>query len=235
MEDEVLDWIKSYRKMLKWEWSDDPHMFALWNRLLLEANYKPEKWHGRTIESGQLVTSLSGLSERSGISVQSLRTCLQRLVDSKQISKESTNKYTIITICNYERYQAKNTPNQQTDNNPPSNEPQENDGVLEVLTGEDNIPQSQPKVGYEIYGSFKNVQLKPSEYRTLEMNYSKAALDEAIENLSCKLADGTAQSTNNYATLTRWLSYVRKYGTEARQESGYKGDRSIGSEFTYKS
>jgi hypothetical protein len=95
--------------------------------------------------------------------------------------------------------------------------------------------EPQQKIGYEIYGSFKNVQLKPSEYRTLEMNYSKAALDEAIENLSCKLADGTAQSNNNYATLTRWLSYAKKYGSEARQESGYKGDRSIGSEFTYKS
>lgn len=104
-----------------------------------------------------------------------------------------------------------------------------------MLTGEDNISQSQPKVGYEIYGIFKNVQLKPSEYRTLEMNHSKDALEEVIESLSCKLADGSVQSINHYATLTLWLSHARKRGTETRQGSGYKGDRSIGSEFTYKS
>jgi hypothetical protein len=124
MEDEILDWIKSYRKMLKWEWADDPYMFALWSRLLLEANYEPEKWHGKVIERGQLVTSLSSLSARSGIPVQSLRTCLQRLVDSEQITKESTNKYTIITICNYDRYQAKSTICQQTTNNQITNEQQ---------------------------------------------------------------------------------------------------------------
>lgn len=110
--------------MLKWEWADDPYMFALWSRLLLEANYEPEKWHGKVIDRGQLVTSLSSLSARSGIPVQSLRTCLQRLVDSEQITKESTNKYTIITICNYDRYQAKSTICQQTTNNQITNEQQ---------------------------------------------------------------------------------------------------------------
>ena len=31
-------WIKIHRKLLEWEWADDPNMVALWIHLLLNAN-----------------------------------------------------------------------------------------------------------------------------------------------------------------------------------------------------
>ena len=97
--------IKVYRKMLKWEWFTEPNTSHLFMYLLLSANYTPQKWHGNVIQRGQLLTNLKDIQKDTGISLQSVRTCLKRLVKTKDITVESTNKYSIITVCNYDNYQ----------------------------------------------------------------------------------------------------------------------------------
>jgi hypothetical protein len=57
-----------------------------------------------TVKRGQLVTSISQLSKNTGLSVQSVRTCLARLKSTSEITIETTKAYTLITICNYGRY-----------------------------------------------------------------------------------------------------------------------------------
>ena len=98
-------WIKTYEKLLKWEWYGDPIMVATWIHLLLKANWSDKKWRGITINRGQLITSRTRLSDEVGTSEQQTRTCLERLQNSGEITCEATNRYTIITICNYESYQ----------------------------------------------------------------------------------------------------------------------------------
>ena len=98
-------WIKLYAKFLKWEWFQNSYMVHLFLYLLLEANYEDKKWMGRTIYRGQLVTSISRLSDATGLSIKQIRTCLDRLQQTGEITKKSTNKWTIITVSNYESYQ----------------------------------------------------------------------------------------------------------------------------------
>lgn len=109
-------WLKLHYRLLDWEWHDDPAMFSLWIHLLLLANYEDKKWHGIVIKRGQLVTSLASLHEQTGLSVWQIRTCLARLRECEQITSKTTNKYTVITICNYEDYQEK--PNEAPQANP---------------------------------------------------------------------------------------------------------------------
>ena len=101
-------WIKIHRSFKDWEWYDDPKMVALFIHLLLSANFEDNKWHGITIKRGQFVTSLNKLSEESGISVRSIRTCLARLKETQEITEQVTNKYRIITICKWYIYQGNN-------------------------------------------------------------------------------------------------------------------------------
>lgn len=117
-------WIKLHYKLLDWEWHDDPAMFSLWIHLLLLANFEDKKWHDIIVKRGQFVTSLVGLQLRTGLSIQQIRTCLARLQDCKQIECEATNKYTIITICNFEDYQVSQLGNQQTNNKQATNKQQ---------------------------------------------------------------------------------------------------------------
>ena len=100
-------WIKIHSQLLEWEWHDDPNMISLWIHLLALANHKDKKWHGQVIQRGQLVTGRKELSVITGISERSIRTCLSRLIDTGEIITKSTNKFTVITICNYEKYQLK--------------------------------------------------------------------------------------------------------------------------------
>ena len=117
-------WIKIHYKFLNWEWANDPKMVALFIHLLLKANYQGRNWKGQDIKRGQLIIGLHSLSASTGISLQSLRTCLKRLKSTNEITIKSTNKYSLITIRNYDIYQyeltskstSKLTNNQQTTN-----------------------------------------------------------------------------------------------------------------------
>lgn len=88
------------------EWHDVPNMVSVWVHLLILANFEDKQWHDTIIERGQIIIGLESFSKTIGISVKELRTCIKRLCDSNMITKKSTNKYTIITICNYDKYQS---------------------------------------------------------------------------------------------------------------------------------
>lgn len=102
------------RSIEDWEWIDDKTMFYFWIRIILMANWEEKRWHGETVEKGSFITSLGILSKTLGLSVRQVRTCLDRLINDKQIVIETTNKRTKVTICNYEGYQGYATNRRQT-------------------------------------------------------------------------------------------------------------------------
>jgi hypothetical protein len=102
----MIGWIKLHRKLLNWDWYKKSEMVHLFIHMLLKANKEPSVWHNTPIEKGQFVTGLLSLSKETGLSVRTIRTCLTRLKNDKQIAIKTTNKYSIITICNYVDYQS---------------------------------------------------------------------------------------------------------------------------------
>lgn len=120
-------WIKLHYKLLDWEWHDDPAMISLWVHLLLLANFEDKRWHDIIVKRGQFVTSLVNLQLRTGLSIRQIRTCLSRLQDCNQIECETTNKYTIVTICNFEDYQVKQLGERQTNDKQTTSKRQTND------------------------------------------------------------------------------------------------------------
>jgi len=112
-------WIKIHYNLLNWEWYDDINTKTLFLHLLLMANWKDKKWHGILIKRGSFVTSLGKLANQTGLSVQNVRTSLNKLKSTHEITSKTTNKYTYITINNFNDYQEttnKLTNNQQTTN-----------------------------------------------------------------------------------------------------------------------
>lgn len=108
--------IRIHRMIEDWEWADDCVMFYFWVRILIMANWEDKTWRGELIERGSFVTSLSSLASRLRLSVQQVRTCIERLKSSNQIVVNSTNKRTKITICKYDDYQPRPISEQQTNN-----------------------------------------------------------------------------------------------------------------------
>ena len=101
-------WIKIHRKFLDWEWFNKSEAVHLFIYLVLKANHKDGQWQGIDIKKGQFVTSFGKISSDTGISLQTIRTLLKKFEKTNEINTQTTNKYTIITICKYECYQQEN-------------------------------------------------------------------------------------------------------------------------------
>jgi DNA-binding transcriptional MerR regulator len=117
-------WIKIHRKFLDWEWFNKSEAVHLFMYLVLKANHKDGQWQGIDIKKGQFITSFGKISADTGISLQTIRTLLKKFEKTNEINIQTTNKFTIVTICKYECYQQENeqtntqlTNKQQTTNN----------------------------------------------------------------------------------------------------------------------
>ena len=98
-------WVKLHRCMLEWEWFKKPNMFRLFCYLIMKANHQDGKWQGIEIKRGQVLTGRKALSEATGISEQSIRTCLTRLQKTGEINQQINQKNSLITILNYDKFQ----------------------------------------------------------------------------------------------------------------------------------
>ncbi len=101
-------WIKLHRKMLKWEWIDSHKHVGLFVNLLLHANYEETKYRGEIILPGQVYTGIKKLQQWTGLSYQNIRTCLNDLKSTNEITIKSNTKRSIITIVNWTLHQQDN-------------------------------------------------------------------------------------------------------------------------------
>lgn len=108
--------LKLYYKFLDWEWYTNANVMRLFIHCLLKANVKPKKWNGILIKRGSFVTSYQHLAKELGLSVQQVRTAMQKLESTQEITRQVTRNQqgsnTMIIINNYNEYQ----PNNKQDN-----------------------------------------------------------------------------------------------------------------------
>lgn len=97
--------VKLFRSITEWEWYQDANTMRVFLHLLLHANYKPKKWQGITIEAGQFITSRDKLAVDLKLSVQQIRTSLNKLKSTSEITIKTTNRFTVITINKWQQYQ----------------------------------------------------------------------------------------------------------------------------------
>ena len=125
--DSPTTYIKLDRKILLWEWYRSALVKSMFLHLLLIAEHHDKREEGIQLYRGQVKTTLKLLSEESGLSVQQVRTALGKLKKTGEIDVSSSPQGTIITIKNYNKYQApqvpKSTNNQQTANKQSTNLP----------------------------------------------------------------------------------------------------------------
>lgn len=114
-------YVKIDRKILEWEWYKNLNTCRLFFHILLKANWKDCRFEGREIRRGSFVTSVRNLSLETALTEDEVRTALGHLIRTGEVTKQTTNKYTVITVANYESYQdipKQNPNNYQTDAKP---------------------------------------------------------------------------------------------------------------------
>ena len=120
-------YISLHRQLLDWEWYMDINTCRLFVHLLLTVNFADTRYQGIEVRRGQIMTSLSSLSKQTGLTVQEVKTALNHLISTNEITNESNHQYRIITVVKYDEYQnATNeiTNDQQTTNKRSTNDQQ---------------------------------------------------------------------------------------------------------------
>lgn len=115
-------WIKIHRKML-----DNPIIckdsdyFAVWIYLLLNATHKEIpalfKKEKIVLQPGQLLTGRKAISKQLKISESKIYRIINDFKSEQQIEQQTSNKNSLITILNWDKYQENEQQNEQQMNN----------------------------------------------------------------------------------------------------------------------
>ncbi len=219
-----------HRKMLKWEWYQDTNTVRLFFHCLLKANWENKQWQGIEIKRGSFVTGRKILAAETGLSEQQVRTSLNKLISTNEITKRTTNKYTVITINNYGKYQDYNPQcNQQSTNNQPTNNQQ--------ITTTKQIKQNNNKTNNNIIINtiFDFVEqnfgrtLSPTEFEEIKKwkdnELTRYAIKQAVLNNKCGIKYISrilyAYERENIKTVQQAQEREREY-IEAKKEKKYK-------------
>ncbi len=217
----MAGWIKLDRKIKDWQWFSNSNMVHLFLVLLLKANHKLGYHQGTTIFRGQLKTSLEALSSETTLSIQTIRTCLNRLKSTGEITSKSTNKYRIITITNYDTYQegcgdgqqAKEQAEQQTTNKQltikqqTTNNKQECKEEKEEKESKKKIVPGKNVLFEKFWEEYHSVTEKTKTDRKAALTYwNKLSTDE--KNLAIEKISDYACSNSNKIYLKKARTYL---------------------------
>lgn len=207
------------RKVVEWEWFKDQNMFHLFAYLILKANHKDGNFKGIPIKRGQLLTGRNSLSENTGISTRSIRTCLNKLKSTNEIAIKSTSKYSIITVCKYNDYQnIKIKPTNKT-TIIPTNERPSTDQVPTTNNNVNNLTSKTIKYIHEFCPQVlkMKIQLTEQEAESLEVSFDFELIKSKLDAMDNK-ADLLKSYVSVYKTLKNWCKMGQVSGNGQIQE-----------------
>jgi len=98
-------WIKIHRQILDWEWYSDNNSFRVFMHLILTANHKEKRYKGIELKAGSVITSRDILANQTGLTVRQVRTALNKLKMTNELTIKTNSQGTVIEVVNYEKYQ----------------------------------------------------------------------------------------------------------------------------------
>lgn len=99
-------YVKLDRGILEWEWWHDIKTFRLFMYFLVAAEWRDCTYKGEEIKRGSLLSTLPKIASETGLSIKEVRTALNHLKRTGEVAVKTTNKYSVITVNNYNTYQS---------------------------------------------------------------------------------------------------------------------------------
>ena len=119
-----LGWVKLHRKLIDNPIFKNDKLFRVFMYCLLKASHKDhDQLVGDSVVSlkaGQLATGRNAISSATGLTPQNVKTAISKLKTLGILTSKPTNKYSIITMVNWDLHQQDNQ--QVTSSQPTSNQ-----------------------------------------------------------------------------------------------------------------
>lgn len=177
-------WIKLHRKFTEWEWYTSTKHVRVFLDLILNANHKDKKYRGSTIRAGQLTTSYQAISDRTGVSIRSIRTVLKDLKTTHEVTCENMRHYSLITILKWDIYQGRDTP----DDNLVTSKRQPNDNLMTTNKNEKNEKNGKNNIYSRV--SPENVEAIVTYLNKKVGSKYRHKAQKTISLLSARFSDG---------------------------------------------
>ena len=114
-------YIKLHRTLLNNPIAQKPDYAWLWCTLLMKANHKEKTFifnnKKQVCRPGQFVTGRKKLSQQTGIAESQIYKILNYFEKEAQIEQQKNNRFTIVTVLNWHKYQGNGTTKEQPGNN----------------------------------------------------------------------------------------------------------------------
>lgn len=199
-----------------WQYADVETACYLWLRILLRANWKDGWFLGTPIPRGSFATSIKSFAEQTKLTEKAVRYWLKKFEEAGQISVNGANRFSVITVINYAKYQ---------DYYPIQGEPGANQGQTE---GEPRANQGQTKGDNRTIETKKqsNKETKKQVYR----GFTPPTLDEVSEYVNEnyflvdpeKFHDYYQQQNwrlSNGQKMADWKAAVRNWNRREQKEA----------------
>jgi hypothetical protein len=216
-------YIKIYRKILKWRWYQQPLTKHLFEHLLIISNIEDSDFEKITVHRGECVSSIRRLSQETGMSERQVRTSLERLKSTQEVTQTAYPKFSVFTIQNYDYYQtatqtstrSRHAPDtgatRERHHNKKDNKDKKDKNDKKCVCVENEIadfekiePPIEQHDTTQTYGKF--IKLKPEQYSELVSSYGQAVVSEYIDKIDNYIeSSGKKPYANHYSTMKRWL------------------------------
>ena len=239
---ETNGFVKLDRGILNWEWYEDTYTARLFFHCILKANWKAGNWKGQPYERGQFITSLPSLAKELGCSERNIRTALKHLISTGEVTSKTTNRYRIITVCNYDKYQStdRQTDRQVTGNRQASDRQVTADEEYKEIKNKrrNNIYATSFEEVWKIYPKKKEKSASYKAYQArINDGYTEEELLEATKAYVAE-CEKTGQWVKTAKTFfgrnTPFIDYLKAGEENAVQETEAEKQQRLADEYNRK-
>lgn len=180
--------IKLDRNITKWRWYKNANTMRVFIHLLIEANITPYEFENVKIGRGELATSYDSIANTLNLTNQQVRTAIQHLKSTGEITVKRYPKFQVISIVGYNYYQdkstVKKTVNQQSNNSQLTVNQQQLKNIKNIKEyKEEGCPSGVAPNGveyYEVNGKKYNAygkEINDQGYEVIDFGLSKSGID----------------------------------------------------------
>ena len=189
-------WIKLHRGLLEWEWYDDVNVMRVFLHCLLKANHADRRYRGNVVKRGTFLTGRDLLSIETGLTVQQVRTSLDKLKSTNELTIKSSRQGTVIEVVNYDKYQA--VTNESTNDQPTSNQ---------RVTSNKKEKNDKNEKNKTYYYESEGLVIPQTFLDKMVATYKKISVASEVSKMEGWLLSNPNKRKKNYETfINNWLS-----------------------------
>lgn len=232
-----MGFVKLPNELAEWAWYNDNNTLAVYVRLIFGAAWKDREYKNVHLKRGQIITTIPQIAEQSNLTVQQVRTVIDRLKSTGKITVERTSKFSIITLTEYDCDAVSNS----QDNSPTTDKQQSDNSQATDSQQSSNSPPTDKQQSYFIINkkTEDNIdRMSESADAGTPAHEATPAPDNSYESKPKKPKKSAPEKKRyaDFVTLTEeeYNKLVEQYGTEAvkwciQKLDNYKG--SIGKKY----